>query len=780
MNKSRDSMSSGEGPLIDEEVALLRRAANGEMSPMDELALELLLESRPEAGDWLTTWTAEFEERLLLKQLSSPMVPPSASLTQSMHRLLELRERKGNVDERDREETDMPDLNSESLYLVRKVGQGGMGVVYEGFDQDLGRSVAVKLLTSALSQNPRARELLLSEAQSAAQLQHENIVMIHSVHRSAERPYIVQQFVHGETLGARVARKGAFPFEELMALTTQLVKGLAAAHAIPLVHRDFKPDNILLEENTGIARIADFGLAVRTKVGTEREEKVLAGTPAYMSPEQTHGEVFDVRSDLFSLGSVLHFAATGKDAFPGGTAEEVLERVRSDEPESIKTLRPELPAWWRIPVERLLSKEPRSRYATSMAFLEDIHRRRVWSERQGRWVRIVAFSALVLVAIVGVVELLRLRSEVERATVGGRFVPEIDRTIWFEVEGDATRHTTLAMAVESASEGSVLRIHGQGSVEIAPIAVRGKALTIEMADDADVTWYPRMSRRQGEVFLSTDASLILRGLQIVTERPSAMALPPGSTIESLGGQLRLERCLIVESGLSACVSVVTGTLEMADCQLESRDGLILITSPAGVDATISNCWMESQACWLVGAEQSVGGSNGLTTKLKVEHSTVIGRTFARVLYQLPPESPLELILKNSLDLCRNEVLLTGRTTRSDELLTADALVDPLKQTLHWQEEHNVHQEELNCLGRIGLRLNSLVPSREIRSWNGWCTLWGLDPSKLHRERLSVSRSGDRKYIDIGSFPEKFQDCGCHIETIKGKPGSYSYFGRGDL
>ena len=185
-------------------------------------------------------------------------------------------------------------------------------------------------------------------------------------------------------------------------LTAQLVRGLDAAHAIELIHRDLKPDNVLLDEETGIARIADFGLAGRPKVETEESSSRIVGTPTYMSPEQTRGEQLDQRSDLFSLGAVLYFAATGRNAFAGDDVLQVLDRVRDSTPVRISSLRNDLPTWWVEPVEQLLEKDPRNRYESSTAFAQDIEQRRARAERRQSIRRGLAIGAGILVLMLGI------------------------------------------------------------------------------------------------------------------------------------------------------------------------------------------------------------------------------------------------------------------------------------------------------------------------------------------------------------------------------------------
>ena len=198
--------------------------------------------------------------------------------------------------------------------IISKIGQGGMGQVYKAEDTKLGRHVALKLLAPEATQNDTARRRLLKEAQSASSLNHPNIVTIHAIEEAEGQDFIVMEYVEGETLKAYIERSGALPLTILLDIGIQVADALDAAHAIGLIHRDIKPANILITPR-GQAKVADFGLAKTVRpshIDFEAPTLVeltdagtILGTVAYMSPEQTRGETLDLRSEIFSLGSVL-------------------------------------------------------------------------------------------------------------------------------------------------------------------------------------------------------------------------------------------------------------------------------------------------------------------------------------------------------------------------------------------------------------------------------------------------------------------------------------------
>ncbi|QDU21856.1 protein kinase domain-containing protein [Urbifossiella limnaea] len=245
------------------------------------------------------------------------------------------------------------------------VGRGGMGVVFRAVDTTLERTVALKVLAPALAAVPTARRRFAREARAAAAVRDDHVVDIHSVHDDAAVPYLVMEFVRGRTLEDRVRADGALPVGEVVRIGLAAARGLAAAHAQGLVHRDVKPGNILLEADTGRVRLTDFGLARAADDATISRSGIIAGTPLYMSPEQARGGQVDPRSDLFSLGSVLYTLCTGTPAFKADHTVAVLRRVCNDIPTPVRKLNPRVPKWLAAVVETLLAKNPDDRIPTA-------------------------------------------------------------------------------------------------------------------------------------------------------------------------------------------------------------------------------------------------------------------------------------------------------------------------------------------------------------------------------------------------------------------------------
>ncbi|MFK7818933.1 MAG: serine/threonine-protein kinase [Planctomycetaceae bacterium] len=249
--------------------------------------------------------------------------------------------------------------------VEREVGRGGMGIVVKGFDSELNRPVAIKLLAPHLASVGTARQRFIREARAAAAVVHDNVVAIHGIETEGRLPAIVMPLVSGSSLRAHVEQHGAMESVDVVRVGMQIASGLAAAHAQGLVHRDIKPANILLENDLNRVQITDFGLARAAHDSNLTHSGIIAGTPQFMSPEQALGETVDQRSDLFSLGAVLYFVATGELPFAGTTPMGVLQRVCNVTPRRVREINPQIPEQLESIIEKLLEKAPRDRFESA-------------------------------------------------------------------------------------------------------------------------------------------------------------------------------------------------------------------------------------------------------------------------------------------------------------------------------------------------------------------------------------------------------------------------------
>jgi serine/threonine protein kinase len=244
-----------------------------------------------------------------------------------------------------------------------------MGEVYRARDTRLNREVAVKVLPAAFVRDSERLRRFQQEAQAVAALNHPNILSIHDFGEHDGSPYIVTEFLEGETLRARL-NAGALPVRKATEYAQQIARGLAAAHDKGIVHRDLKPENIFVTRD-GRVKILDFGLAKlmpetvapdAATLASQTEPGMVMGTVGYMSPEQVRGQTADHRSDLFSFGAILHEMVSGKRAFHGETSVEVMSAIlKEDPPELTETGRNIPPSLERI-VRHCLEKNPEERF----------------------------------------------------------------------------------------------------------------------------------------------------------------------------------------------------------------------------------------------------------------------------------------------------------------------------------------------------------------------------------------------------------------------------------
>jgi serine/threonine-protein kinase len=255
-------------------------------------------------------------------------------------------------------------------HMLALLGRGGMGTVYRAHDERLDRDVALKFLPRHVASEPGAAQRVLAEARAAAALVHPNVCTVHEIGETDDgHSFIAMALYEGETLKHRL-RRGPLPPREAATIARGLANALDAAHARGIVHRDLKPGNVILARD-GLAKLLDFGLA---QVGEASLSGTGAtpGTIAYMSPEQASGDVLDHRSDLWSLGVVLHEMLSGTRPFRGGSGREVLNAIVHDAPGSLDTCQPPAPPALQRIVERLLRKAPDDRYPNAAAVEADL------------------------------------------------------------------------------------------------------------------------------------------------------------------------------------------------------------------------------------------------------------------------------------------------------------------------------------------------------------------------------------------------------------------------
>ena len=279
--------------------------------------------------------------------------------------------------------------------VLRKLGSGGMGVVYEAEDSQLGRRVALKFLPPEMAQDTQLLERFQREARAASSLNHPNICTIHNIEQHERRHFIVMELLQGQNLAQQMTAK-PMEMEKLLPLAIQIADALESAHAKGIVHRDIKPANIFLTDR-GQVKILDFGLAKITKldlaqagpgqdatIGDLTEVGSTLGTVSYMSPEQARGQLVDARTDIFSTGTVLYQLAAGTLPFDGDTSAVIFDAILNRDPRPASELNPSLPPDFVRILEKTLEKDRNLRCQTATELKTDLARLKRDLESSGR------------------------------------------------------------------------------------------------------------------------------------------------------------------------------------------------------------------------------------------------------------------------------------------------------------------------------------------------------------------------------------------------------------
>lgn len=303
--------------------------------------------------------------------------------------------------------------------IERSVGRGGMGIVFKGFDAELNRPIAIKILSPHLSGHGTARQRFTREAKAAAAVVHDNVVPIYDIHADSRQPYLVMPYVNGLSLQEYVDEKGQLGSSNLLQVALQVASGLSAAHAQGLIHRDIKPANILLENGLNRVQLTDFGLARAVDDAAMTHSGMIAGTPHYMSPEQAKGESLDHRSDLFSLGCVMYFMATGRTLHRGEGPFSIISQLCQGEYVPVREVNSRVPLFVADIIDKLLEQNPHDRFQSAKQLVDHLEKalahirqptskpapRRIWNSRKRKtWRRVFSSSvASFSIAVVGLI-----------------------------------------------------------------------------------------------------------------------------------------------------------------------------------------------------------------------------------------------------------------------------------------------------------------------------------------------------------------------------------------
>jgi eukaryotic-like serine/threonine-protein kinase len=395
--------------------------------------------------------------------------------------------------------------------LESKLGSGGMSTVYLALDEVLDRPVAIKLLHREISDEADQLERFRREARAAARLSHPNLVGVIDAGEDDGRPYIVFEYIEGRTLKRRMQEEGRLPVDEAVAYAIEIGRGLTAAHARKLVHRDVKPQNVLIDPD-GRAKVTDFGIARSLEQkGMTATGRVL-GTTDYVSPEQAMGEDVDERSDVYSLGVVLYEMLAGDVPFQAETQVGVAMKHVNEPMPDVQTKRPEVSAAVASVVDRATTKDPRDRYGTVAEMVRDLeqtleveaarrggtsgeatsvldsvpaHRRRLGRRRRisGPWIA----TAIVLLALAAAAVILANRLDLggDGESSDSSAPTEVrlsnEAASEFDPEGDQQETGTQELAIDSNPTGTAWSTEHYDSSDFGGLK-DGVGLAIEVGD----------------------------------------------------------------------------------------------------------------------------------------------------------------------------------------------------------------------------------------------------------------------------------------------------------
>lgn len=259
----------------------------------------------------------------------------------------------------------------EKYKIIDELAHSNICTVYRAFDESLNRPVLIKKLHPQMAREDDIRSRFEREAQACAQVKHPNIVDIYGFHVDPENTMLVLEFVEGLSLGELIAARQHLAWQIALAILHDVLKGLAYAHSKGVVHRDIKPDNILISEE-GVAKVSDFGLATIEDAPRLTRQGMVVGTPAYMPPEQINGTEIDQRSDMFSLGATFYEALTGTSPFYAENFSEIMKKVLNTYPQKPSVVIKDIPTELDQIILRLLEKQPTRRYASADHALQDV------------------------------------------------------------------------------------------------------------------------------------------------------------------------------------------------------------------------------------------------------------------------------------------------------------------------------------------------------------------------------------------------------------------------
>jgi eukaryotic-like serine/threonine-protein kinase len=535
--------------------------------------------------------------------------------------------------------------------VLRVLGRGGMGLVFQAFDDALQRTVAIKVLAPELASSAKARRRFVREGRAAAAINHPNVVIIHAVDEQNNMPYLVMEYVAGCSLRDRLHRPPRLQPVEIVRIGVQIASGLAAAHEQGVIHRDIKPSNILLEDGVDRVKIADFGLARAAMDLTDITTLGHGvGTPSYVSPEQVTGGTTDHRSDLFSLGCVLYAMAVGHSPFRGRLALEVIRQVADHHPPPLFECDSRIPQSLSKVVEKLLEKKPQNRYQSAREVMSALNEQlsmlnqmpsdqlptvapatRRSSRRPARRVVVgVAAMLAALAAVWSVTTWLRPKNKtVENgaAAAPAKSIEPVRANAIVSVgQDEQADFSSLADALADLGPNSTVRIVDAATYDT-PLVIndeqRFRGLRIESPRHAALQ--TSSSLNASLVSVSDTAEVVIDGLRLLANKDQH-ALWIGGNVSGV----RIENVVCQHpSGAGRAIVVIdqavaspTAPLVLRNCTIESAFGLAVL----GRDATaVSGLIVESCRFRIMGSGPTITLEN-LVRQVVIKRNVFTGES----------------------------------------------------------------------------------------------------------------------------------------------------------
>lgn len=623
-----------------------------------------------------------------------------------------------------RANTELGSSEIPSLKIVKEIGRGGMGVVYEGFDEALGRRVAIKQLHPQYHQDSHRLERLQREAKAIASLNHPHVLAVYGFQTVDGYPCLIHQLVDGESLQAIIDRDGAIPFPQCSQLALQIAQGLAAAHAAGIVHRDLKPDNVLVEHRTQIARLGDFGLAKRLGDDNFTQEGFVAGTPRFMAPEQAESKVVDHRSDLFSLGALLYTMASGQPPFDGKDPYVVLDAIRNRPHASLVSLFPHIPKWYSHLVDRLLEKDVQQRVQSIDEVVQTIEQRKLDdSTRQLFWL-----TKAIMIASLPLILLVTGLAWYFTANRPGSTSPESNDLRTTEIIPLPTIVTTsngksfrgLEEAVADAVDGETIVI--SDDIVLSKIDIEGKRIQIIAAQGTSPII--RSSNNNNELsgaFIRSDSDLTLKGLRFENQAtPTGPWVEDGKLVAGIyigeGRRLVIEDCHIRRTGGGVCIGVA-GQLEMRHSWIEGSD-VAIAWYALDTDCLIENSLLQAKIG--VGTVYPPANVKPMrTSTFTIRQSSLLTEAVVELLLTRFPSSTPNFIFDRCVLDAKHAVSLRTTPIFSADLMTAQAMIDAYHRSLVWSNNGCVFATRMDYLIARRLRTPNRKNSAEIHSLEMW-------------------------------------------------------------